>query len=828
MTFLGTSSQHLHEVIEMQSTRSLYTLFAFALFVAGLNSGCSSEDDGEPQAVLAPVVDGNARFSVLTPSLIRLEHAAGGVFEDRPSQLVGVRPTLSATFESRIEGELLVIETDALTLEYKRGSGPFSPDNLSITFVSGDQPVTVGPTWGPLTADSDSLGGWLRGLDLDSGRKSLRPGLLTRRGWRLLDDSDTALLVGEAPGYTARPERTDAYQDGYFFGYGMDYRQALADLRHLTGAAPLLPRNALGVWFSRYYAYSQEEWRGVVEDFQTRDVPLDVLSLDTDWKRPAPNNFCQAANSVSGARLDDPCSWNGWDWNFDIFPDPADFMAWAHAEGIDVGLNIHPSINAGDPEYAQIESAGVDLMNDISDLSCQFLQSDLANECLVFDLLDQAEINAYFALHDPIAEVGIDFWWFDWCCEQTGQYAPGLTADTWINQLYYQEHRALGSRWPAFSRMGGALGSPPDEANLLGAFAEHRQTLHFTGDTCSTWELLEFVGEFTVAEGSVGMPYVSHDIGSFHGELIGDVSCSIGNSNPRMSDEMYIRWIQFGTFQPLNRLHSNHGDRLPWEYPGKAEVITTEFLRLRGRLVPHLYTLSYEAHASGLPMTRALYLQWPADDDAYEFPAQFTLGDDLLVATVAAPGENPSVDMWIPPGTWYPYFSGSAVTGPQVLAVEVPLDEYAVFARAGSILPTQQDLPTSSRGPQDNLTLTVWAGGDGSYTLYEDEGVGFEYEQGVFQTTVIDNVDDGEGCQVVTIGAAEGSEFPGALTSRSWTVELVGFGDAEEVRLNADLLSSGGSAPGWVYDATSNRVRVQTGVVETDKALKLSFGAGCD
>jgi alpha-glucosidase (family GH31 glycosyl hydrolase) len=404
-----------------------------------------------------------------------------------------------------------------------------------------------------------------------------------------------------------------------------------------------------------------------------------------------------------------------------------------------------------------------------------------------------------------------------------------LTSDTWINQLYYEEHRALGSRWPAFSRIGGALDDHPEKASLLGAFAERRQSMHFTGDTCSTWELLKFAGEFTVAEGSIGLPYVSHDIGSFHGELLDGLECEpLAGSNPRLSDEMYIRWIQFGTFQPIDRLHSNHGDRLPWEYPGEAETIASKFLRLRGRLVPHLYTLSREAHDTGLPMARALYLQWPEHDAAYDYPSQFTLGDNLLVGTVAAPGENPTVEMWIPPGTWYPYFSGSPVTGPQVLSVEVPLDEYAVFARAGSILPTQDNLRTSSRGPQDNLTLTVWAGADGSYELYEDEGVGFDYERGAFQTTEVTTVNQGDSCQTVTIAAAEGSDFPGALENRSWTVEVIGLGEPGEVRIDGELLTPGDAAPGWSYDSASDRVSVETGVVGTDQPISLTIGTECD
>ena len=825
--------------MQPRSNRYGQTLVCFAcsLFLALGVAGCGKDDqpsdtdvadvvdagdadDTVEPVVYEPYVDGNVRIMVLTPTLLRIEYAEDGEFEDRPSQLVGRAPTLSAPYEVTIDGDERILETEALTLRFGDGQVPFSGDNLSVEVRHGGDTLRASPQFEPLSRDDNSLGGWMRGLDLIASRQVLRPGLLSRQGWTLLDDTHTALLVEDSPGFVERPERSGAYQDGYFFGYGTDYRQALADLRHLAGPAPLLPRNALGNWFSRYYAYSAEEWQGVVDDFRGRDVPLDVLSLDTDWKRPAENNVCPSVNAISGARPDDPCSWNGWDWNYDIFPDPSGFLASLREQGLDVGVNIHPSINTGDAEYAVVEGAGAELDFDRSSPTCEFLQADLSNDCLVFDLLDQAQVDAYFELHAPIGEAGIDFWWFDWCCERTGRFVPGLTADTWINQLYYENTRALGSRWPAFSRMGGAYGEPEDDYRLLGAFAEHRQTMHFTGDTCSTWELLEFVGEFTVAEGTVGLPYVSHDIGSFHGEFEPGTPCDAVSSNPRMADDMFVRWIQFGTFQPLNRLHSNHGDRLPWEYPGEPETIGNEFLRLRGRLIPHLYTLSREAYDLGLPMARALYLTWPDQDDAYEFPAQFTLGDDLLVGMVAAPGDNPTVDVWIPPGTWHHFFNGDTLEGPQVASVEVPLAEYPVFARAGSILPMQPELPTSSRGPQDELTLVVWAGGDGTYSLYEDEGVGFGYETGEFRRTTITSASS-DGCHTVTIGAAEGEVFPGALDERSWTIELRGTDDPGQTTVNGEAVAAD-------FDANLRTARITTGVVASDQTTTIAFGTGCE
>jgi alpha-glucosidase (family GH31 glycosyl hydrolase) len=280
---------------------------------------------------------------------------------------------------------------------------------------------------------------------------------------------------------------------------------------------------------------------------------------------------------------------------------------------------------------------------------------------------------------------------------------------------------------------------------------------------------------------------------------------------------MFVRWTQFGTFQPLDRLHSNHGDRLPWEYPGEPERITTAFLQLRGRLVPHLYTLAREAHDTGLPMARALFLQWPELDDAYAFPMQFTLGDDLLVATVAVPGDPATVDVWIPPGTWVNYFTGERHEGPARIEATVPLDRYPVYARAGSILPTQPDLPTSSAGPQDDLVLTVWTGGDGTYRLYEDDGDGFGYEDGEYAWTEVVSRADGR-CVEVEIEAVDSGDFPDALQARAWSIRVIGADDSANVRID------GAAVDASQMTVSGDTVTVQTGQRATDATTLVEVG----
>ncbi|MFQ3171372.1 MAG: alpha-glucosidase (family GH31 glycosyl hydrolase) [Oleispira sp.] len=775
------------------------------------------------------IKDGSTRFSVITPTLIRMEYDENGYFEDRPTQTVATRPSSTSSFEKRIDNGELIIETSAITLRYQRNSGPFSPDNLTIELLRGVDIIEARPDWS-FAPQSGNLGGWRRGLDNEKDPQPLHEGILSRAGWYLLNDSNTVLLTDTAAGFEVRSSYGGTYQDGYLFGYGQDYVQGLKDLRTLTGAAPLLPKKALGVWFSKWWSYTDPEWRAEIKAFSAHNVPLDTISIDTDWKRVHQQLGCTVLNVVITAPLDDACSWNGWDWNRDIFPDPEGFVSWVHEQGIDIGLNVHPSISGSDPAYPDTVAKTAGLMNDDAELPCTILQADPSSPCYIFDWTQPEQFEAYFDLHEPIEAMGIDFWWLDWCCEGSRAQAPGLSADTWINAGYAKQHKDMGSRWPAFSRIGGSFqnGFGGVDNNGLGAFAEHRYSIHFTGDTCSTWELMAAQAAMTAAEGNIGLPYVSHDIGSFLGEPATSIECSNRtNTGKHLPDDMYVRWIQFGTFQPINRLHSHHGDRLPWEYPGKAEKVASDFLRLRGQLVPTLYTLSREAHDSGLPMVRSLYLQWPEDEEAYTYSSQFTLGQDMMIATVAAPGDPAVVDLWIPTGEWVDFFTGEEFTGPAEITRSVPLEEYAVFMRKGAILPMQPELPTSKHGPQDNLIVNVWPGADGAFQLYEDEGHGFAYQEGAYQwTPLTTNTSSNDYCHTLKIESAQGNDFPGALASRSWQLRFVSVEAPQSVSMNGKEVRMGSNTPGWTYDASTRSVTVNTGARNTRQATTVTTSTG--
>jgi len=544
----------------------------------------------------------------------------------------------------------------------------------------------------------------------------------------------------------------------------------------------MLPRWAFGNWFSRYFPYSDADYRTtVLPAFRENKVPLDVLVVDTDFK--SPNN------------------WNGWAWNPAYFPDPKGFLDWAREQGLVVSLNIHPSIHVDDPRYAEVKSK---LGYDLPTTSCLF------GPCHVFDFSRPDQLAAYFDLHKPFEEQGPILWWLDSCCDASFASADGISADAFIDAQYAARTEAQGRRGFSWNRSGSGFTVYGHTAVYpAGPWSDHRYDIDTTMDTVSTWDMLAFASYYTVRRASIGMPYESHDIGAHN-------YYQDGNHLP---PDLYARWIQLGAFQPILRLHSNHGYRAPWDYPDPAKASATAFMQLREALVPYTYTLGRQAYDTGLPMARGMYLNYPEYDDAYKYGTQYLFGDDLLVAPVTTPGtENVPTQVWFPPGTWTDLFTGQSYTGPAVRTITTDLSTMPVFQRGGGILPTRTDyVDHAGAKPLDQVTLDVATGATGSFRLYEDAGEGLAYRTGEFAWTSLSV----EPAGTLTIAAREGT-FPGAVGERSW---LVQYHDVD--RAPAAVTVDGHRLPAqdWSYDGDTRTITVHAGKLPTNAGHTIAYTA---
>jgi len=225
----------------------------------------------------------------------------------------------------------------------------------------------------------------------------------------------------------------------------------------------------------------------------------------------------------------------------------------------------------------------------------------------------------------------------------------GLPKDGWINSLYAKDAKDQGLRGFAFSRIGEGYQSYGGKGQPNTAWAEHRSTVQFTGDANLSWEMLAFEIKYTILVANIGMPYITHDLCSFNKDSL--------------KDDEYMRHIQFGTFQSIFRLHSDHGIRLPWNYPN-VKNHAQDFMRLRHSLAPYIYSLSYEVSTGGMPLVRGMYFDYPDSPEAYLFEKQYMFGEKILISPVITPGANANTIVWFPEGTWTNFFTKEKVIGP--------------------------------------------------------------------------------------------------------------------------------------------------------------------
>lgn len=658
------------------------------------------------------------RITVLTSQLIRLEYSEDGRFEDRPTQSVWNRNFPVPKFQVFDKGGNLEIITEFIHMIYNKEK--FSPNGLSLQ-VSG-KGCTTHNIW-HFGEEATDLLGTARTLDEADGAIPLDHGLISRNGYAVMDDSRSLLLTEEN---WVEPRKSEV-MDYYFFGYGHEYEKCLKDFYHLCGRTPLLPRFVFGNWWSRYHKYTEEEYKELILRFERENIPFSVAVVDMDW-------HLVDVDPKYGS------GWTGYTWNKDFFPDPGEFMEWLHAHHLKITLNVHPAdgVRAFEEPYpAMAKELGVDWEKE---------------ETINFDVTSQEFLNAYFKyLHHPNEEKGVDFWWLDWQ-QGTNTAIEGLDPLWMLNHYHYLDSRRQGKRALTFSRYAG-LGS-------------HRYPVGFSGDTVISWESLDFQPYFTANASNAGYGWWSHDIG---GHMFG-----------YRDDELSARWVQYGVFSPILRLHSTanlFSGKEPWKYNKIAESIMKKYLKLRHELIPYLYTMNRHASREGQPLVRPMYYLEPEQKEAYEVPNEYYFGTELIACPITKPVDKKaaaaSFTAWLPKGIWYDIFNGRIYEGGRKLSLYRGMEDIPVFARAGAIIPLA-DLEeyTNSTANPEKLKVAIYAGADGIFHLYEDDGDSPEdLDENWADTEMTFTWNEKK---VFTIGAAKGNTAV-LPRERSYTLEFTGI-----------------------------------------------------
>lgn len=719
----------------------------------------------EGHAEDAAIIQGEKyRFTVLTEEMIRLEYCEDGKFEDRATQCVIDRKFKVPEYQVIENEESLEIITDKLHLVYNKQK--FTDYGLSVQ-VRGN--ISVYHSIWHFGEEATDLRGTARTLDEADGAIELEHGIISRFGYGILDDSRSLVITEDG---WVEPRKEDCI-DIYFLGYGHEYEHCLKDYYHLTGKTPLLPRYALGNWWSRFYRYNDQEYKALMTRFEKEEIPFSVSVIDMDW-------HLVDIDPKYGS------GWTGYTWNKELFPDPKEFMTWLHDHGLKVTLNVHPAggVQAHEEKYKEMaEAMGRDWEKE---------------EPVNFDVTDQKFLKAYFEyLHHPNEEEGVDFWWLDW--QQGGlSKIPGLDPLWMLNHYHYLDSGRRGKRRLTFSRYAG-MGS-------------HRYPVGFSGDTIISWESLAFQPYFTANASNVGYGWWSHDIG--------------GHMKGYRDEELSTRWIQFGVFSPIMRLHSSNSaftGKEPWNYNAVSENIMKRYLKLRHEMIPYLYTMNYHASHDGQPLIRPMYYLEPEQPEAYEVPNEYYFGTELVVCPITEPTDKAAgtacVKAWIPEGKWYDIFSGLKYDGGRMLELYRSLEDIPVLAKEGAIIPLTDltEYTNSVENPKE-LAVKIVPGKKNAFILMEDTGDTCEDKEENWAQTKLEWINENE----FIIHPANGN-LDVIPKRRTWKMEFYGIAGVDNLEVTV-----GGKAieTERIYDEKRHICQVNIPETEVTEQITISFSKG--
>ncbi|MCM1501064.1 MAG: DUF5110 domain-containing protein [Bacteroidales bacterium] len=763
----------------------------------------------------AIVESGNARFTVLTPRLIRMEWAENGKFEDRATLAIVNRNLEVPYYKVRKNGGKVTISTENMTLTYS-GNGKFSQDNLKVDFTMSDPLSRKGirtVTWKPGMDESGNLLGTTRTLDKCDGTKTVEPydpGVLSRDGWAIIDETARPVLVRDGSDWGEWVEERDSTDraDLYIFAYGHEYKDALADFTKVAGKIPLPPKYAFGYWWSRYWQYSDFEFVDLAKTIRSLNIPIDVMVIDMDWHETWTLRRKGAPKDEFGQRI----GWTGYTWQGQLFPAPENFLADIHNLDMKTSLNLHPA--SGIQPYEECYDRFIrDYTSRTSEYDGPegFVDKDGKKAPVPFRISSQQWTDAYFnSVIHPLEDMGVDFWWLDWQQWKYSKYMPSLNNTFWLNWTFFNDKvRRLESQGTAAER--------PMIYHRWGGIGSHRYQIGFSGDTYDTWEVLGYLPYFTSTSSNVGYGYWGHDIG---GHM---------QKKPHPTDpEMYTRWLQYGVFTPIFKTHSTKTpdiERRLWAFPEYFSTMR-EAIRLRYSLSPYIYNAARTAYDTGISMCRPMYYDYPESDEAYTWNQQYMFGDDILVTVLDRPADEVTGltgrEIWFPAGnSWYDMATGEMIEGGQCITRHYTINENPYFVKAGAIIPMASPDIQSLQEESNEIYFFV-APGDGQSTarLYEDDGRTQAYGNDYAVTDIFKSSADGN--FTMKISARKGS-YNGMPAGRKVRIVLDGILPPSCVKVNGKEIPWSRFAKDgeWKYDGKELAATILLPEMPADKDIAI-------
>lgn len=548
----------------------------------------------------------------------------------------------------------------------------------------------------------------------------------------------------------------------YYFMYGGSADKTIAQIRNLTGQAPLFPLWTYGFWQSRERYISQDELINTVKKYRELEIPLD--GIIQDWQYWSTDNK----------------NWNGIEFLNPEFPNPKKMVDDVHNLNAHIAISVWPSFGPNTNIHKELKKRKMLFNFDVFPHNIGVKAYDAYNPT--------ARKIYWDWMNKHIFSLGMDSWWLD-----STEPEDNINEEGFNEQTYLGKYRDVANAYPLVS-VGGVYDNQRKATSEKRAYIFTRSAFagqqryganSWSGDIDSRWSVLRNQISAGLNFSMTGIPYWNSDIGGFwasraYPEGIKDVAFH----------ELYVRWLQFGTFTPMMRSHGTNTPREIFQFGQKGDWafdVQEKFIKLRYNLLPYMYSIGYDITNNSGSMMCALSMDFAEDKKVHDIDNEFMFGKSMLVAPVTDSMYVHRVDgtvvsdftkqgvqqVYLPEGAdWYDFWTGEKFSGKQEVNKAVPIDIIPVYIKAGSILPWGPDVQYATQSTWDNLNLYIYPGADAEFVLYEDENDNYNYEKGIFSTIVMKWDDK---AQTLQIGDRKG-EYPGMLKSRTFNITVLGEG----------------------------------------------------
>ncbi len=554
----------------------------------------------------------------------------------------------------------------------------------------------------------------------------------------------------------------------YYFMLGGNADGVIAEMRNLTGQAPMFPLWTFGFWQSKERYKSQDETVDVVKKYRELGVPLD--GIIQDWQYWGDNYH-----------------WNAMEFLNPSFPNPQKFVDDVHNQNAHMIISIWSSFGPETQEYKELKDK--DMLMDFATwpLSGKDVwppDMKYPSGVVVYDPYNPEARDIYWKyLEKGLFSLGIDGWWMD-STEPDHMNAKPEDLD---NKTYLGSFRKVRNAFPLMT-VGGVYDHQRAKTSDKRVFILTRSAFAgqqrygantWTGDVTSSWEALKNQIPAGLNFSMTGIPYWNTDIGGF---FLTKFPKKLEDPNYK---ELYARWLQFGTFSAMMRSHGADAPREIYQFGKKGDKIydaIDKYINLRYRFLPYIYSTSYEVTTNQSSMTRALVMDFAADKNTHDINNEYMFGKSLLVAPVTDPmytkdaignskvqdfSTTKSTEVYLPANTsWYDFWTNEKLVGGKTISKETPIDMMPLYVKAGSIVPFGPKVQFAEEKDWSNLEIHVYQGANGEFNLYEDENDNYNYEKGAFSLISFEWDDSNK---KLTINKREGT-FDGMLKNRSFNI----------------------------------------------------------